>query len=128
MPAATPSERQRVLAALCLAFVLGFAPLHAAADPVRERTLAFFAAVDRADWTTIERLVATGFVAVDPRGGVSSRAEYLSEIKQVGEGYRRVLGKHFPAMALVQVAGLLEVNAKVEIQGLAVLPPPGENP
>ena len=52
---------------------------------------------------------------------VTDRAEYAAQLAQVGEAYRRVLGKHYPAMALVQVAGLLEVDAKVEIQGLAVV-------
>jgi enamine deaminase RidA (YjgF/YER057c/UK114 family) len=52
---------------------------------------------------------------------VTDRAEYASQLKAVGEAYRRVLGKHFPAMALVQVAGLLDPDAKVEIQGLAVV-------
>jgi enamine deaminase RidA (YjgF/YER057c/UK114 family) len=53
---------------------------------------------------------------------VTDRAEYLRSLAAVGEGYRRVVGRHYPAMALVQVAGLLEPAAKVEIQGLAVLP------
>jgi enamine deaminase RidA (YjgF/YER057c/UK114 family) len=52
---------------------------------------------------------------------VTDRIEYVQEIKEVGEAYRRVMGKHFPAMALVQVAGLLEAGAKVEIQGLAAV-------
>ena len=52
---------------------------------------------------------------------VTDRAEYVAELKAVGAAYRRLLDKHFPAMALVEVAGLLEAGAKVEIQGLAVL-------
>ncbi len=52
---------------------------------------------------------------------VTDRAEYAARLPEVGAAYRKLLGKHFPAMALVQVAGLLEVNAKVEIQGLAAL-------
>jgi enamine deaminase RidA (YjgF/YER057c/UK114 family) len=52
---------------------------------------------------------------------VTDRAEYLSAAQAVGAAYRAVMGRHYPAMALVQVAGLLEVNAKVEIQGLAVI-------
>jgi len=40
----------------------------------------------------------------------------------VGEAYRRVIGRHFPAMTLVVVAGLLENRAKVEIEAMAVLP------
>ncbi|HUF77609.1 MAG TPA: RidA family protein, partial [Thermoanaerobaculia bacterium] len=36
--------------------------------------------------------------------------------------YRRLMGRHYPAMALVEVAGLLEPEAKVEIQAIAMLP------
>ena len=53
---------------------------------------------------------------------VTDRREYLEALGPVGEAYRRVLGRHYPAMALVMVAGLLDPSAKVEIQGLAVLP------
>ena len=53
---------------------------------------------------------------------VTDRAEYLTSQKQVGAAYMRVLGKHFPAMALVQVVALVEARAKVEIEATAVLP------
>jgi enamine deaminase RidA (YjgF/YER057c/UK114 family) len=53
---------------------------------------------------------------------VTDRAEYLRSLAEVGAGYRRVMGRHYPAMALVMVAGLLEPAAKVEIQALAVVP------
>ncbi len=53
---------------------------------------------------------------------VTDRREYLAEIKAVGDAYRAVMGKHYPAMALVEVKGLLEPGAKVEIEGTAVLP------
>lgn len=53
---------------------------------------------------------------------VTDRSEYLMALPAVGDGYRRVVGRHYPAMALVQVAGLLEPAAKVEIQGIAVIP------
>ncbi len=52
---------------------------------------------------------------------VTNKHEYVSAITEVGQIYRSLLGKHFPTMALVQVAALLEDRAKVEIQGLAVL-------
>lgn len=55
---------------------------------------------------------------------VTDKHEYVREIAGVGAAYREILGKHFPAMALVQVADLLLPGAKVEIQGLAVLPAP----
>lgn len=53
---------------------------------------------------------------------VIDHAEYLAHTREVGEAYRRIVGRHFPAMALVEVKALLEPGAKVEIQGLAVLP------
>ena len=53
---------------------------------------------------------------------VTDKHEYRERTREVGERYRKHLGKHFPAMVLVQVAGLLEDAAKVEIEGMAVLP------
>jgi enamine deaminase RidA (YjgF/YER057c/UK114 family) len=53
---------------------------------------------------------------------VTSTREYVAQIEQVGAAYRELIGKHFPAMALIGVNELLEDRAKVEIQGLAVLP------
>ena len=53
---------------------------------------------------------------------VTDRAEYRARAKAIGEAYREVLGSHYPAMALVVVAGLLEEGAKVEIETTAVVP------
>ena len=53
---------------------------------------------------------------------VIDRQEYLASLAAVGEVYRRVMGRHFTAMALVEVKALLEPGAKVEIEGTAVLP------
>jgi enamine deaminase RidA (YjgF/YER057c/UK114 family) len=53
---------------------------------------------------------------------VTDKVEYRERTREVGERYRKHLGKHFPAMVLVQVAGLLDDAAKVEIEGMAVLP------
>lgn len=53
---------------------------------------------------------------------VTNKIEYRERRREVGERYRKHLGKHFPAMVLVQVAGLLDDAAKVEIEGIAVLP------
>jgi len=53
---------------------------------------------------------------------VTDKRRYLNCLKDVGHAYRAQLGKHFPAMALVQVADLLEDGALVEIEGLAVVP------
>jgi enamine deaminase RidA (YjgF/YER057c/UK114 family) len=52
---------------------------------------------------------------------VTDRNEYRACTRAVGERYRARMGKHFPAMVLVEVKGLLEANAKVEIEGIAVL-------
>ena len=53
---------------------------------------------------------------------VLDKNEYLARLNEVGQAYRRVLGRHFPAMTLVQVMGLVEARAKVEIEATAVLP------
>ena len=53
---------------------------------------------------------------------VTDKIEYRERTKEVGDRYRKHLGKHFPAMVLVQVAGLLDDRAKVEIEGMAVIP------
>lgn len=52
---------------------------------------------------------------------VTNKTEYKIRTREVGERYRKHMGKHFPAMALVEVKGLLEDSAKVEIEGVAVL-------
>lgn len=52
---------------------------------------------------------------------VTDKQEYLAALQGVGRAYREVLGKVFPAMALVQVAGLVEDRAKVEIETTAVI-------
>jgi enamine deaminase RidA (YjgF/YER057c/UK114 family) len=52
---------------------------------------------------------------------VTSREEYLAAQREVGEAYRAVMGRHFPAMAVVEVSGLVEARAKVEIEATAVL-------
>ena len=52
---------------------------------------------------------------------VTNKNEYGEHTKEIGERYRARMGKHFPAMALVEVKSLLEDRAKVEIEGTAVL-------
>jgi enamine deaminase RidA (YjgF/YER057c/UK114 family) len=52
---------------------------------------------------------------------VTNRNEYRRRTRDVGERYRARMGKHFPAMVLVEVSGLLEDAAKVEIEGVALL-------
>jgi enamine deaminase RidA (YjgF/YER057c/UK114 family) len=53
---------------------------------------------------------------------VTDKADYLARRPEIGEAYRRVIGRHFPAMTLVVVAALLEDRALVEIEATAVLP------
>ncbi len=52
---------------------------------------------------------------------VTDRDEYLGALGEIGAAYREVMGRHFPAMAVVVVAGLIEAEAKVEIEATAVL-------
>ncbi|MCZ6508790.1 MAG: RidA family protein [Acidobacteria bacterium] len=95
-------------------------------------------------WDEEHKIVAGGFAAqfeqalsnvltvVSAAGGeaanlgrltlyVTDKSEYLAEMREVGAAYRRVMGDHYPAMSLVEVAGLLETGAKVEIEGTAML-------
>jgi len=52
---------------------------------------------------------------------VVDKKEYLAKQREVGEAYRRVFGRHFPAMTMVVVAGLIEDEALVEIEATAQL-------
>ena len=97
-------------------------------------------------WTEDARLVGSDFVAQVERalmnvvavlkeaGGeprhltrltwfVTDKAAYVARQREIGEVYRRVIGRHFPAMSLLVVKELLEDGAKVEIEATAVLPP-----
>lgn len=53
---------------------------------------------------------------------VTDRDEYVARLQEMGAVYRTIIGKHFPAMALVQVVALVERRAKVEIEATAVVP------
>ena len=53
---------------------------------------------------------------------VLDKHEYLARARDLGVAYREVIGDHYPAMSLVQVAGLVETGAKLEIEATAVLP------
>jgi enamine deaminase RidA (YjgF/YER057c/UK114 family) len=53
---------------------------------------------------------------------VLDKDEYLTCARDLGAAYRDVIGDHYPAMSLVQVAGLVETGAKLEIEATAVLP------
>lgn len=52
---------------------------------------------------------------------VTSRSAYLAEQKAIGAAYRRVVGRHYPAMAVVEVSALMEPEALVEIEATAVV-------
>ena len=96
-------------------------------------------------WDAQHRMVSTGFadqvrqalrnvVAVIGEAGgtpehvarltwyVTDKREYLAMQREIGAAYREVMGRHFPAMSVVEVRGLLEDGAKVEIEATAVIP------
>lgn len=96
-------------------------------------------------WDASERLVAPDLVgqlrqllrntvAILAEGGalpehivrmtwyVTDRDEYVANISEIGSVYREIIGKNFPAMAVVQVAALVEPAARVEIETIAVVP------
>lgn len=53
---------------------------------------------------------------------VTDKREYLASLKEIGRAYKAVIGRTYPAMALVQVVALVEDRAKVEIEATAVVP------
>ena len=53
---------------------------------------------------------------------VTDRQAYKASLREIGAAYRATIGRHFPAMAVVEVSGLVEDEALVEIQATAVLP------
>jgi enamine deaminase RidA (YjgF/YER057c/UK114 family) len=104
----------------------------------------FLAVAGMIGWDTDEKIVSADFLpqfrkalenvvaVVEAAGGkptdiisltlyVTDKREYLADLSAVGQAYRDTIGRHFPTMALVQVADLLEEGAKVEIQALATL-------
>ena len=52
---------------------------------------------------------------------VTDKREYIAKLKEIGAVYRQLMGRHYPAMTLVEVSALLEDSAKVEIEALAVI-------
>jgi enamine deaminase RidA (YjgF/YER057c/UK114 family) len=54
---------------------------------------------------------------------VTNKQEYTGNLNEVGKVYRARMGKHFPAMVLVEVKGLLEDKARIEIEAVAILNP-----
>ena len=53
---------------------------------------------------------------------VLDKHDYLSSMKEVGAAYRELMGRHYPTMAVVQVSGLVEDRARLEIEAMAVIP------
>ncbi|MBC7479385.1 MAG: RidA family protein [Pseudorhodobacter sp.] len=53
---------------------------------------------------------------------VTDKQDYLASLKDLGRAYREIIGRHYPAMALVQVVALVEDRAKLEIEATAVVP------
>lgn len=53
---------------------------------------------------------------------VTDKGEYNAQLRAIGSAYRQLMGKHFPAMSLVEVSSLLEPLAKVEVEAIAVIP------
>lgn len=53
---------------------------------------------------------------------VLDRKEYLDSLREVGAAYRELIGRHYPTMAVLQVGGLVEPQARLEIEATAVVP------
>ena len=53
---------------------------------------------------------------------VLDKKEYVAALKEVGAAYRELMGRHYPTMAVVQVSGLIEDEARLEIEATAVVP------
>ena len=80
-----------------------------------DQTLRNIVAVAAAGGAGPEHIVSMTWYLLD-------RKEYSGRLKEIGTVYRDVMGRRFPAMTAVQVAGLIEDRAKVEIQAIAVVP------
>jgi enamine deaminase RidA (YjgF/YER057c/UK114 family) len=79
------------------------------------QTLKNIVAVARAGGAEPEHVVSMTWFLTD-------RKEYSARLKEIGVAYRSVMGRRFPAMTALQVSGLIEDRAKVEIQAIAVMP------
>lgn len=53
---------------------------------------------------------------------VVDKQEYLNSTQEIGAAYREIIGRHYPAMTVVEVSGLVESEARVEIEVTAVVP------
>jgi enamine deaminase RidA (YjgF/YER057c/UK114 family) len=83
--------------------------------------------------TQFERALARILAVIREAGGgpehlgvlnvfVTSKAEYGAARKQIGAAWKKLLGRHYPAMAMYEVKALWEETAKVELEGIAVIP------
>ena len=82
---------------------------------------------DRAAANLVEALRAAGGGPehlVSMQIFVTDAAEYRSSLGPIGAAYRRRLGRSYPAMALLEVSGLFDPGAKVELMAIAVIPGP----
>ncbi len=52
---------------------------------------------------------------------ITDKRDYLARSKEIGAVYRALMGKHFPAMAMIEVSALMEDRAKVEIETTAIV-------
>lgn len=96
-------------------------------------------------WDAEQTFVAGGFIAqmeqalknvmavLEAAGGraehlvrmtwyVTDKTEYMASQREIGRAYREIVGRHFPAMTMVVVSGLVEDAAMIEIEATAVLP------
>ena len=83
-----------------------------------EQALANIRAVVESAGGTVEDIVRLTWFILDKR-------EYLARQAEVGAAYRRVMGRHFPAMSMLVVAGLIEDRALVEVEATAEIAPRG---
>ncbi len=86
------------------------------------------------DFAGQARQVFTNMVAVLAEAGagpehlvrltwyVTDKDEYLACGREIGAAWREIIGRHYPAMAIVEVGGLIETGAKIEIEATAVIP------
>jgi enamine deaminase RidA (YjgF/YER057c/UK114 family) len=74
---------------------------------------------------TVEVLAAAGAAPrhiVRMTWYVTDKREYMAQLGEIGRAYREIVGRHYVAMTLVEVAALLEGDAKIEIETTAVIP------
>jgi enamine deaminase RidA (YjgF/YER057c/UK114 family) len=124
----------------------GWAPAKGYSNGIAARGRLVFVA-GQVGWNAEQRIVGDGFVAqarqalanvvavlacADARPEhivrmtwyVTDKREYLDCSRELGVAYREIIGRHYPAMTAVQVAGLVEEGARVEIEVTAVVPEP----